>query len=103
MKNVVIVSAARTPIGSFNGQFKDVTAVQLGIVAVKAAIERAKVPVDQIDEVIMGHVLTAGCGENTARQVALHSGIPQEVPAFTINKLCGSGLRAVSLGAHTNR
>ena len=99
MEKVVIVSAARTPIGSFNGQFKDLTAVELGCVAVKAAIERAKVPVDQIDEVIMGHVLTAGCGENTTRQVALHSGIPQEVPAFTINKLCGSGLRAVSLAA----
>ena len=99
MEKVVIVSAARTPIGSFNGQFKDLTAVELGCVAVKAAIERDKVPVDQIDEVIMGHVLTAGCGENTTRQVALHSGIPQEVPAFTINKLCGSGLRAVSLAA----
>ena len=99
MKNVVIVSAARTPIGSFNGMFKDVTAVELGCVAVKAALERAGISGDQVDEVIMGHVLTAGCGENTTRQVALHSGIPQEVPAFTINKLCGSGLRAVSLAA----
>lgn len=99
MRDAVIVSACRTAIGNFNGQFADITAVDLGIAAVKEAIKRAGVPVDQIDEVIMGHVLQAGCGENTARQVALHSGIPQEVPAFTLNKLCGSGLRAISLAA----
>ncbi len=99
MKEAVIVSACRTPIGNFNGQFADLTAVDLGTAAVKEAISRAGIPVDQIDEVIMGHVLQAGCGENTARQVALHAGIPQEVPSFTINKLCGSGMRAISLAA----
>ena len=99
MRDAVIVSACRTAIGSFNGQFADITAVDLGIAAVTEAIKRAGVPVDQIDEVIMGHVLQAGCGENTARQVALHSGIPQEVPAFTLNKLCGSGMRAISLAS----
>ena len=99
MRDAVIVSACRTAIGSFNGQFADVTAVDLGVAAVTEAIKRAGIPVDQIDEVIMGHVLQAGCGENTARQVALHSGIPQEVPAFTLNKLCGSGMRAISLAS----
>ncbi len=99
MRDAVIVSACRTAIGNFNGQFADVPAVDLGITAVKAAIERSGIAVDQIDEVIMGHVLQAGCGENTARQVALHAGVPQEVPAFTLNKLCGSGMRAISLAA----
>ena len=99
MRDAVIVSACRTAIGSFNGQFADVTAIDLGVAAVTEAIKRAGIPVDQIDEVIMGHVLQAGCGENTARQVALHSGIPQEVPAFTLNKLCGSGMRAISLAS----
>ncbi|MCH4179500.1 MAG: acetyl-CoA C-acetyltransferase [Megasphaera sp.] len=99
MREAVIVSAARTPVGSFNSAFADVTAVELGTIAVKEAVRRAGIPVDQIDEVIMGHVLQAGCGENTARQVALHAGIPQEVPAFTINKLCGSGMRTVSLAS----
>ncbi|KMO86625.1 acetyl-CoA acetyltransferase [Megasphaera cerevisiae DSM 20462] len=99
MRDAVIVSACRTAIGSFNGQFADVPAVDLGIAAVKEAVKRAGIPVEQIDEVIMGHVLQAGCGENTARQVSLHAGIPQEVPAFTLNKLCGSGMRAISLAA----
>lgn len=99
MREAVIVSAARTPVGSFNSALADVSAVDLGIIAVKEAVKRAGIPVDQIDEVIMGHVLQAGCGENTARQVLLHAGIPEEVPAFTINKLCGSGLRAVSLAS----
>lgn len=99
MKEAVIVSACRTPIGNFNGQFVDLTAVDLGTVAVKEAIRRAGITADQVDEVIMGHVLQAGCGENTARQVALHAGVPEEAPSFTINKLCGSGMRAISLAA----
>lgn len=99
MREAVIVSAARTPVGSFNGCFADVTAVDLGITAMTEAVKRAGIAPDQIDEVIMGHVLQAGCGENTARQVLLHSGIPQDVPAFTINKLCGSGMRATSLAS----
>lgn len=99
MKEAVIVSACRTPIGNFNGQFVDLTAVDLGTVAVKEAIRRAGITADLVDEVIMGHVLQAGCGENTARQVALHAGVPEEAPSFTINKLCGSGMRAISLAA----
>lgn len=100
MRDAVIVSACRTAIGSFNGVFADVTAVDLGVVAVKGALERAgNVPVDQIDEVLFGNVLQAGGGQNVARQVLLHSGIPQEVPALTVNKLCGSGLRCISLAA----
>ncbi len=99
MKDAVIVSACRTAIGSFNGGLADVSAVDLGTVVIREAIKRAGIPVDQIDEVLMGNVLQAGGGQNTARQAALHAGIPQEVPALTVNKLCGSGLRCISLAA----
>ncbi len=99
MREVVIVSAARTPIGSFGGAFKDVSAVKLGIVAAKAAIERAGISPEQIEEVYIGGVLTAGQGQNVARQVSLGVGIPVEVPAMTINIVCGSGLRSVSLAS----
>jgi acetyl-CoA C-acetyltransferase len=94
---VVIVSAVRTAIGSFNGSLKNVSAPKLGAVVLKGALERAGVPVHQVDEVIMGNVLQAGLGQNPARQAAILAGIPQEVPAMTINKVCGSGLKAVHL------
>lgn len=98
-REVVIVSAARTPIGKFQGGFSSLTAVQLGTVAAKAAIERAGIKPDQIEEVIMGCVLPHGQGQNPARQVLIHAGIPDSVGAFTINKVCGSGLKSVMLAA----
>ena len=99
MKEVVIVSAARTPVGRFGGSLKDFPAVQLGVIAVKEAMKRASIPADKVDEVILGNVLQAGLGQNTARQVLIHSGIPQEAPATTINKVCASGLKSVMLAA----
>lgn len=99
MREVVIVSAARTAVGSFGGAFKSVSAVDLGITAAKEAIKRAKITPDMIDESLIGGVLTAGLGQNIARQVALGSGIPVEKPAMTINIVCGSGLRSVSMAS----
>lgn len=99
MRNVVIASAARTPVGSFGGAFKNVPAVDLGVAAAKEAMKRANVTPEMIDEVILGNVLQAGLGQNIARQVTLGAGCPETVPAMTINKVCGSGLRAVSLAA----
>jgi len=99
MKRVVIASAARTPIGSFGGVFKSVSAVDLGVAAAKEAIKRAKIDPSMIDEVLFGNVLGAGLGQNVARQVTLGAGIPIEVPALTINIVCGSGLRSVSMAA----
>lgn len=99
MREVVIVSAVRTPIGSFGGTLKDTPARTLGAIAVKAAIERAGIDPASIDEVVFGNVLQGGLGQNPARQVALDAGIPIEVPAMTINKVCGSGLRVVGLAA----
>jgi len=99
MREVVIAGAARTPIGTFGGSLTSVSAVDLGVVASKAAMDRAGIKPEMVDEVIMGNVLQAGLGQNTARQIAIHSGIPKEVPSFTINKVCGSGLRAISLAA----
>lgn len=99
MREVVIVSAARTAIGSFGGAFKNVSAVELGIIAAKAAIERAGITPEQIDEVYVGNVLSAGQGQNVARQVSLGAGVPVAVPAMTINIVCGSGLRSVSLAS----
>jgi acetyl-CoA C-acetyltransferase len=96
--SVVIVSAARTPVGSFNGAFATVPAHALGSVALKAAMERAKVDPKEVEEVIMGQILTAGQGQNPARQASVSSGIPVESPAWGVNQLCGSGLRAVALG-----
>lgn len=98
-KEVVIVSAARTPIGKFQGTLTPMSAVQLGTVAAKAAIERSGISADLIDEVIMGCVLPAGLGQNPARQVLIHAGVPDSVGAFTINKVCGSGLKTVMLAA----
>lgn len=99
MKDVVIVSAARTPIGCFGGVLKDLSAVQLGEYALTAAIARAEIKPADVDEVIMGNVLGAGLGQNVARQVAMAAGVPFEKSAFNVSKVCGSGLKAVILGA----
>ena len=97
-KAIVIASAARTAVGAFNGAFANVPAHELGAVAIKAALERAGVDAADVDEVILGQVLTAGAGQNPARQAAMDAGCPKETTAFSINQLCGSGLRAVALG-----
>lgn len=99
MRNVVIASAVRTPVGSFGGALKPLSGIELGAIAAREAIKRAGIDASKIDEVILGNVLQAGLGQNPARQIAMHAGIPKEVPAMTINKVCGSGLRAVSLAA----
>jgi acetyl-CoA C-acetyltransferase len=96
--DIVIVSAARTPVGAFNGAFANLPAHELGKAAIKAALERAGVEGDRVSEVIMGQILTAGQGQNPARQASLGAGIPVESPAWGVNQLCGSGLRAVALG-----
>ncbi|GGH32355.1 acetyl-CoA acetyltransferase [Alsobacter metallidurans] len=96
--DIVIVSAARTAVGSFNGVFANTAAHDLGAAAVKAAIERAGVSPDEVDEVILGQILTAGQGQNPARQAAMKAGVPQEKTAWGLNQLCGSGLRAVAIG-----
>jgi acetyl-CoA C-acetyltransferase len=98
MTDIVIASAARTPVGSFNGAFTGTPAHDLGAVAIKAALQRAKVEPSEVDEVILGQVLTAGQGQNPARQAAMKAGIPQEKTAWSLNQVCGSGLRAVALG-----
>ncbi len=99
MSKVVIVSAARTPVGSFNGALASLPAHALGAIAIKAAIERAGVEAGEVNEVILGQVLQAGAGQGPARQAAVNAGIPVESPAWSLNQLCGSGLRAVALGA----
>ena len=99
MTNVVIVDGVRTPVGSFGGTLGSTPASKLGAVVIKALLERNKIAPDQVDEVIMGQILTAGTGQNPARQAAMEAGLPQEVPSMTINKLCGSGLKAVHLAA----
>lgn len=98
-REVVLVGACRTPVGTFGGTLKDTPAVTLGKVVMEEALKRAGLKGEQLDEVIFGCVLQAGLGQNVARQAMIHAGIPQEVTAFTINKVCGSGLRAVSLAA----
>ena len=99
MKDVVIVSAARTAIGNFGDGLSELTAVEIGVIAAKDAIKRAGIETDIIDEVIVGNILSAGLGQNVARQIGINSGIPVNVLAMTINKLCGSGLKAISLAA----
>jgi acetyl-CoA C-acetyltransferase len=96
--DVVIVSAARTPVGAFNGAFANLPAHELGKTAIKAALERAGVEGGRVSEVIIGQILTAGQGQNPARQASIGAGIPVESPAWGVNQLCGSGLRAVALG-----
>ena len=98
MTEVVIVGAARTPVGGFNGGLRSMQAHELGEVAIKSALERAGVAAEDVSEVIMGQILGAGAGQNPARQAAMAAGIPQEKTAYGINQLCGSGLRAVALG-----
>jgi acetyl-CoA C-acetyltransferase len=97
MREVVIVSAARTAVGSFGGVLRDIPAVELGKIAVEEALKRAKIKPEQVEEVILGNVLTAGQGQNPTRQVIIRSGIPQEVPGTTINKVCASGLKSVMM------
>lgn len=99
MREVFIVGAVRTPIGNFNGALSSFSAVELGAIVIKEVMERAGIPKAEIDEVIFGNVLQAGLGQNPARQAAIKAGVPVEVPAFTVNKVCGSGLEAVNLAA----
>jgi acetyl-CoA C-acetyltransferase len=99
MEEVVIVSGVRTPVGKFQGSLSDLSAVQLGAVAVREAVSRARLDPAQVDECIMGNVVSAGLGQNPARQAALHGGLLPDVGAMTINKVCGSGLKAVALAA----
>lgn len=97
-EDIVIVGAARTPVGSFNGALSSIPAHELGAIAIKAALTRAKVEAAEVEEVILGQILTAGQGQNPARQAAMKAGIPQEATAWGLNQLCGSGLRAVAVG-----
>lgn len=101
MREVVIVSGVRTPIGRFGGSLTEISAYDLGSLVIKEAIKRAGIKPEDVDEVIFGNVLTSGLGQNPARQAAMKAGIPKEVPAFTINKVCASGLKAVTLAAQT--
>lgn len=99
MRKVVIASAARTPLGSFCGSLASLSAAHLGQLVISEVLRRAGVPGEQVKEVIMGQILQAGCGQNPARQAAVGAGIPNCVPSYTVNKLCGSGLKSVALGA----
>jgi len=99
MASVVIVSAARTAVGRFGGSLAGIPASELGAIVIREVLERARLDAAVVDEVILGQVLAAGCGQNPARQAALGAGLPQHVPAMTINKVCGSGLKAVALAA----
>ncbi|MEH6800407.1 MAG: acetyl-CoA C-acetyltransferase [Halopseudomonas sabulinigri] len=103
MQEVVIVAATRTAIGSFGGQFAHVPAHELGATVIRALLDQTKIDPAIVDEVILGHVLTAGCGQNPARQAAIHGGLPHSVPAMTLNKVCGSGLKALHLAAQAIR
>ena len=96
--SIVIVGAARTAVGSFNGAFANTPAHDLGAAAIKEALGRAKVDGPEVDEVILGQILTAGQGQNPARQAAMNAGVPQEKTAWALNQLCGSGLRTVAIG-----
>ena len=98
MTEIVIASAARTPVGSFNGALSSLPAHELGAIAIKAALERAGVSAEDVDEVVLGQVLQAGAGQGPARQASVKAGIPVSAPAWSLNQLCGSGLRAVALG-----
>jgi len=100
VRDVVILSAARTPIGSFSGSLASIPAPRLGAVAIGEALRRAKVEPGRVDEVLMGNVVSAGLGQAPARQAAIYAGIPESVGATTVNKVCGSGMKAILLGAH---
>src|SRR3989337_1914834 len=101
LPEVVIVSAARTPIGRYGGAFRNVHPAELGAVATRAALNRGGVPADEVDELLMGHGRQAGSGPNPARQVVKRAGLPDSVPAQTINKACASGMQAVAAGAQS--
>src|SRR6266566_3634835 len=99
MDEVVIISGCRTPVGRFQGSLSDLSATQLGAIAVREAVKRSGVEPARVDECIMGNVISAGLGQNPARQAAIYGGLPPEVSAMTVNKVCGSGLKAVALAA----
>src|SRR5690606_25795965 len=101
--DIVIVAAARTAVGKFGGTLAKLPASELGATVIKALLERSKLAGEQISEVVLGQVLQAGCGQNPARQAVIKAGLPQAVPAMTINKVCGSGLKAVMLAAQAIR
>src|SRR4051812_19890506 len=103
MEDVVIASAARTPVGAFNGGLSSLPAHLLGKVAIEEALKRAGVDGKEVSEVIFGQILTAGAGQNPARQAAIAAGLPVEVTAYGVNQLCGSGLRTVALGYQSIR
>jgi len=103
MQEVVIVAATRTAIGSFGGQFAKVPAHELGATVIRRLLDETEIDPASVDEVIFGQVLTAGCGQNPARQAAIHAGLPHSVPALTLNKVCGSGLKALHLAAQAIR
>src|SRR5579885_1643987 len=103
MSDAYLLSAVRTPTGKFLGAFADLTAPQLGAIVVAEALHRARVPAGRVDEVILGNVVQAGIGQNPARQAALKAGLPDTIAAFTVNKVCGSGLKAVMLAAQAIR
>ncbi|WP_150305096.1 acetyl-CoA C-acetyltransferase [Pseudomonas saliphila] len=103
MQDVVIVAATRTAIGTFGGQFASVPAHELGATVIRALLEQSGIDPASVDEVILGQVLTAGCGQNPSRQAAIHAGLPHAVPALNLNKVCGSGLKALHLGAQAIR
>ena len=101
MKDLYIVNCCRTAVGSFGGSLKDVPAAELGAIVVKEALNRAGVKPEQVDEVMFGCILTAGLGQNVARQVAVKAGIPYQVPAYTVGMVCGSGMKSVIEGARS--
>ncbi|MDA7086245.1 acetyl-CoA C-acetyltransferase [Pseudomonas sp. SA3-5] len=103
MQDVVIVAATRTAIGAFQGSLANVSAIELGSIVIRALLKKTGLDPASIDEVILGQVLTAGCGQNPARQSAINAGLPHSVPALTVNKLCGSGLKTVSMAAQAIR
>ena len=96
--DVVITSALRTPIGTYRGALKNLSAEKLGSIAIREAVHKSKLKAEEIDEVIMGHVLTSGLGQNPSRQASIHAGIPVSTPAHIVNQVCGSGLRSVVSG-----
>src|ERR1700687_2501863 len=99
LDEVVIISGCRTPVGKFQGSLSDLSATQLGAIVVREAVKRANLDPKQVDECIMGNVVSAGLGQNPARQAAIFGGLPPEVGAMTVNKVCGSGLKAVAFAA----
>jgi acetyl-CoA C-acetyltransferase len=103
MRDVVIVAAGRTAVGAFNGSLSPLSAADLGTQVIKGLLQKTGLNPAEVDEVILGQVLTAGCGQNPARQALIRAGIPQEVPAMTINKVCGSGLKSLQLATQAIR